>query len=257
MSIVPNAPQTPQGSPALLDNLQSEVAVEAAPLLQFIVRYMGVIVSVLVLLILALAGTAGYNWYKNNAREKAQAEMQKVLQGAQGSERIAALEAFIPRADDSVRASALLALANAAIDNKLYDKAAAAYGQVSALDATGPVGLMAGLNQGQLLLKAGKAAEALAVLDKLENLFPEGQRSLVRQLVVDAAVLAGDKQRAATALKALEQHASGTERAWFAHRLANLGVAPVAGAEPGTEKATGASGATGATGATGAGAAGK
>ena len=248
MSIVPNAPQTPQGSPALLDNLQSEVAVEAAPLLQFIVRYMGVIVAVLVLLILTLAGTAGYNWYKADAREKAQAELQKVLQGAQGPERVAALEAFIPRADDSIRASALLALANAAIDNKLYDKAAAAYGQVSALDATGPVGLTAGLNQGQLLLKAGKAAEALTVLDRLESLFPEDQRALVRQLVVDAAILAGDKQRAATALKALEQHASGTEKAWFAHRLASLGVTPTADATPGAEKATGTTGAAGAEG---------
>ena len=242
MSIVPNAPQTPQGPPALLDNLQSEVAVEAAPLLQFIVRYMGVIVAVLVLLILALAGTAGYNWYKANAREKAQAELQKVLQGAQGPERVAALEAFIPKADDSIRASALLALANAAIDNKLYDKAAAAYGQVSALDAAGPVGLTAGLNQGQLLLKAGKAAEALTVLDRLESLFPEDQRALVRQLVVDAAILAGDKQRAATALKALALHASGAEKAWFTHRLTSLGVALEAGAEPGAEKAAGASG---------------
>ena len=216
----------PQDSSALLNDLKSEVAVEAAPLLQLIVKYAGLIVLVLVMLIAALAGTAGYQWYKANAKEKAQAELQKVLQSATGEQRIGALEKFLPNAPDTVRTPALLALADAASRAGKFDKAAEAYGQVQEQDVDGAVGLMAGLNQSQLLMHAGKAADAVKVLEKLENTSSDSQRILVRQLLAEAALLAGDTTRAKQALVALQESTNGADKAYYTYRLNMLDAAP-------------------------------
>lgn len=228
--IIPNQP-APLGQPGqpenakLLTELQSEVSVEAAPLLQFIVKHVAVIVLVLVLFVIALVGTAGYNWYAERARVQAQKELVRVVMSSQGAEKVKALEAFIAGAPDSIKTAAQLALADAAIVQQDYAVAAKAYAGVAAADSTGALGLLASLNQAQALLSAGKPKEALPLLEKLENVMPESQRNLVRQVLAEAAIQAGDTVKAQKVFEAMANASTGPEADFFRFRAQSLQVA--------------------------------
>lgn len=226
MSIVPQGPSSGQPeSQALLNELQSEVSVEAAPLLQFIIRHAGLIVLLLVLFVVALAGTAGYNWYSARAAQNAQLDLARVVMSTQGADRVAALEKFVGSAPSSIRMAAWLALSEAAMAEQNFDMAAKAFGQVAAADPAGAVGLLAALNEGQALMRAGKAVQALTILEKLESLIPEAQRQLVRITVAEAALLAGNPQRAKTAFEALAAASGGTEAEFYLYRARSLEAA--------------------------------
>lgn len=234
MSIVPQRPSvaSPE-SPALLNELQSEVSAEAAPLLQFILKNAGLIVAVLVLLLIALAGTAGHSWYTARASQKAQSELARVMVGTQGPERLAALEKFLETAPSSIQTATLLALADAAMTQKNYDAAAKAYARIVSADPDGAMGMLAALNQGQALMQAGQGAQALNILEKLENTIPEAQRHIVRVAVAEAAVQAGNIAKAKAAFEALAAGTSGSEAEYFRFRARTAG-APAPAAPAGT-----------------------
>lgn len=228
--IIPNqpAPAPIPGQPdntKLLTELQSEVSVEAAPLLQFIVKHMGVIVTVLVLFVLALAGTAGYNWYAERDRVQAQKELSRVVMATQGAERVKALQTFIAGAPASIKTAANLALADAAVTQQDFAVAAQAFGQIAAADSQGALGMLATLNEAQTLMRAGKAKEALPLLEKLENIMPEGQRNLVRQVLAEAALLSGDAQKAQKMFEAMAAATSGPEADFFLFRAQSVQAA--------------------------------
>lgn len=214
-------PPEPQ-APALLTELQSEVSTEAAPLLQFIIKNAALIVGALFLFVLILAGTAGYNWYTSRAAHQAQAELARVIISTQGADRITALEAFAAQAPVSIRTATLLALAEAALAQENYTLAAQAFGQVADADKTGAVGLLAGMNQGQTLLRADKAAQAVSVLESVESRTPESQRTLVRQILAEAALADNNFARARQAFDALAGASTGGEAEYYRHRARSL-----------------------------------
>lgn len=222
----------PPSSPALLRDLQSEVSVEAAPLLQFIVKYAGLIVAVLVLFVAVLAGTAGYTWYSARAATTAQMELASVILHTQGAERVMALEHFALKAPSSVRTAAWLALADAATEQQDFVMAGKAFAQVAAADPQGAVGLMASLNEGQALLRAGHAARALEILEKLESHMPEGQRPLVQQILAEAALNAEDKARAIKIFEALAAASTGAEVEYYRFRIRGLEGAATSAVSP-------------------------
>ena len=227
MSIIPTQPG-PGARPEndkLLSELQSEVSVEAAPLLQFIVRHMGIIVMVLVLFIAALAGTAGYNWYTERSRVQAQQELSRVVMSTQGAERIKALQSFVTGAPASIKTAALLALADAAMAQQDFMQAAQAYGQMASTDKDGALGLLAALNQAQALMQAGKAKEALPQLEALVNITPEAQRNVVRQVMVEAAVQAGEAAKAKEVLESMASASGGAEADFYRFRAQSLSAA--------------------------------
>ena len=215
-------PQAPQGNPVLLNELQSEVSHEAAPLLQFILKHAGIIVAGLVLFVLVLAGTAGYNWYNERARQDAQKELAQVLLANEGEKLVTALEGFIPKAPATIRNAALLNLASAAMEQKAYAKAATASGDLAAADPQGAVGLLAALNQGQALILADKAQEAVTVLEKLQSLMPEGQRNVVRESLAEAALRVGDTTKAKQIFELMANSTMGAEAEFFRYRVRTI-----------------------------------
>ena len=232
--IIPNQP-APLGRPPLsggqpenaklLTELQSEVSVEAAPLLQFIVRHMGLIVLVLVLFIIALAGTAGYNWYSERAATQAQQQLSRVVLTTQGAERVKALQDFVVGAPASVKVAGNLALADAAVAQQEYMLASQAFAQIAAADSKGAVGLLAALNEGQTLIRAGKAKEAIPLLEKLEALMPEAQRNMVRLVLAEAADQAGDKAKAAKIFESIAASMPGPDAEFYRFRAQSLTAA--------------------------------
>ena len=88
----PVRPQNTPESPTLLNDLKAEVSAESAPLLQFIVRNSGLIVGVVVVLLVALVGTAVWRWHQGGLQAEAQTELARIGITMKGGDRLKALD---------------------------------------------------------------------------------------------------------------------------------------------------------------------
>jgi len=199
---VANAP----GAPGILGELQSEVSIEAAPLLQFIARHAAAVMVVLGLFVAAVVGVGAWQWYASKRDEEAQTHFARLLLQQPGAARVNALENFAATAPDSIRLAALTELGLAALAEKDATRAAAAFARVAALDKDKPFGAIAALSQAEALMQAEKPAEALTVLETLEHSVPEQLRVQVRGLIALSARQAGKTNRA---IKAYEDLLAG------------------------------------------------
>lgn len=188
--------QDPAQGQTLLGELQSEVSGEAAPLLTFIVNNMKLIVSGISLLVVVTVGYGAWQWNEAGNLRDAQIALGKILVRDSGAARVTALEAFAAKAPAGMREAVLLELAASAVNAQDFDRAAAAYGQIATADAASAIGMMAALNQADLLLRVNKPAEAVGVLEKLLANTPEALRPAVREQLAGAASQAGDLKKA-------------------------------------------------------------
>ncbi len=217
----------PPQAGGMMGELQSEVSVEAAPLLQFITRHVALIVGVVLLLIAAIVATGVYQWYTAKTVREAQLSLGKVLTSTTGEAKIQALEALLPDMPGSMREGVQLEIALAALLVENYEKSAAAYGAVAAMDK-GLMGAVAAMDQADALLRGDRAAEALSVLEELERTAPETMRVMVWESLGSAAEAAGKPERAAKAYESLVAHgdAVGADLAYYRARIRDLTQAP-------------------------------
>lgn len=226
-------PQKNQGEETspLFRDLQAEVSSESAPLLQFMLRHAGIIAGVVILFLLVLAGTGIWRWYSGGKNEDARQELARVSMTMQGQERLKALAALADKAPSDVRLSVLLAWAQSALESGDAAVAAEVYAKAAKLDADGALGLAAALGEAGSLLKAGKNAEALTLLQGLEARLPGENRSVqLRQMLAEAAARAGQKDLAAKTYQALAQEVNGLDGEYFRVRVEAL--VPAAGSAP-------------------------
>ena len=226
-------PQKNQGEETspLFRDLQAEVSSESAPLLQFMLRHAGIIAGVVILFLLVLAGTGIWRWYSGGKNEDARQELARVSMTMQGQERLKALAALADKAPSDVRLSVLLAWAQSALESGDAAVAAEIYAKAAKLDADGALGMAAALGEAGSLLKAGKNAEALTLLQGLEARLPGENRSVqLRQMLAEAAARAGQKDLAAKTYQALAQEVSGLDGDYF--RVRAEALVPAAGSAP-------------------------
>lgn len=226
-------PQKNQGEETspLFRDLQAEVSSESAPLLQFMLRHAGIIAGVVILFLLVLAGTGIWRWYSGGKNEDARQELARVSMTMQGQERLKALAALADKAPSDVRLSVLLAWAQSALESGDAAVAAEVYAKAAKLDADGALGLAAALGETGSLLKAGKNAEALTLLQGLEARLPGENRSVqLRQMLAEAAARAGQKDLAAKTYQALAQEVNGLDGEYF--RVRAEALVPAAGSAP-------------------------
>ncbi len=112
----PLRPSGPQIPGSLMGEIQSEVAVEATPLLSFVLRNSRIIVTCIVLLVLVIAGVGGWQWHQTRVEREAHLELGRILVSTQGPERIAALETFLPAAPSAMKSGVQLEIATTALD---------------------------------------------------------------------------------------------------------------------------------------------
>jgi len=208
------APRATEG-PGILGELQSEVSVEAAPLLRFIARHAALIMAVLGVCAAAVAGAGAWQWYAGKRDDEARTRFARLLLQPQGAARVNALEGFAATAPDSVRLAAWMELGLAALAEKDAAKASAAFARAAALDKNRPVGAVAALSEVHALMRDGKAAEALAVLEPLEHAVPEAMRVQVRGLIALNARQAGKTDRAVKAYEDLLAGALGEDADYY------------------------------------------
>ena len=217
-------PQKNQGADdaPLLRDLQLEVSQESAPLLQFMLRHAWLIAGVLVLFLLVLAGTGIYNWHSDSRAEEARDALARATLQYRGADRVKALAQLAENAPSSARFATYMALAQSALDNDDYDTAAQAYGK-AAKSTDGAFGLSAALGEVGILLKAGKSAQALTLLQGLQNALSGGASvPQLRQMLAEAAIGAGQKELAARTYLALARETDGVNSSYLRTRAAEL-----------------------------------
>ena len=207
----PLRPSGPQIPGSLMGEIQSEVAVEATPLLSFVLRNSRIIVTCIVLLVLVIAGVGGWQWYQTRVEREAHLELGRILVSTQGPERIAALETFLPAAPSAMKSGVQLEIATTALGLEQYGKAADAYAAVAAA------------NQADLLQRQGKYAEALAVFDSLEKSAPESLRPAILEGQAMSAELAGKLDRALAAYESIATSlGDAANNGYFQAKIAEL-----------------------------------
>ena len=170
----PLRPSGPQIPGSLMGEIQSEVAVEATPLLSFVLRNSRIIVTCIVLLVLVIAGVGGWQWHQTRVEREAHLELGRILVSTQGPERIAALETFLPVAPSAMKSGVQLEIATTALGLEQYGKAADAYAAVAAadfdsLEKSAPESLRPAILEGQAMSAelAGKLDRALAAYESI------------------------------------------------------------------------------------------
>ena len=209
------SPANAPGTPGIFGELQSEVSVEAAPLLQFIARHAVAVMVVLGLFVVAVVGIGAWQWYASKRDEEARTHLARLLLQQQGAARIHALENFAATAPASSRLTALMELGLAALAEKDPARAAAAFARIAALDKDKPFGAMTALSQAQALMQAEKTAEALEVLEGLEPTVPDPIRAQVRGLIALNARQIGKTDRAIKAYEDLLAGAHGEDADYY------------------------------------------
>ena len=220
-----NANAAPAGvapAPGLLNNIQSEVSVEAAPLLGFIARNSAMIMTLLALFVLLVVGVGAWQWYADKRDTDAQMQLARLLVLPQGTARLTALSDFAAKAPDSVLPATLAELGLSALNAGEAEKAATSYERLAQLQNNTALGILARFAQAQSLSAAHKYDQALAVLEQMENTVSEGLRPQVRTLLALAAEQAQKPARAITAYEALLAGASGENADFYRFQLQRL-----------------------------------
>jgi predicted negative regulator of RcsB-dependent stress response len=207
----------------MLGEIQSEVSAEASPFLKFIITNFRIIIAVVAILLIAIIGAGIYQWHAASTRRAVEMELGAILSSpAPITERISRLEAFIAKKPDNFRQGAWMELAILANDNKDYAKAAYAFGQAASIDPQKPLGVICAINQSDMLLRAGKADEALAVLQNMEKTTPKGMQAIIQESLAVAAELAGNKDAAVKAYGRLMSEGILQKRSYYEARIALL-----------------------------------
>lgn len=211
-----NQPSSPS---TLLEGIQGEVSDENAPLLRFITKHAGLIAGVVLAILLILGGMAIWNWYHGGKQQEALAELARINSELQGAAKEKALEALALTAPASTRLFIYMTLAQSAQENGNPKLAGEAYAQAAALAGDGPLGMAAALGSAGALLTQGQYAQALDLLQKFEQKWPEAAQSRqLRQLMAEAAVHAGKLELARDIYQSLGQPANSPESAYFQSR---------------------------------------
>lgn len=219
----PAGPGVPGG---MLGELQSEVSVEATPLLRFVLDHIRAIVAIVVLAVVVAAAAGVWHWHSAKSEREARLEFGRILVAPASRERLEALEGFLPAAPSSMKLGVQLEIAAAAAALGDMSKAAQAYAAVCAADPRGALGVMAGLNEADVLLRSERPGEALARLDALMASTPATLLDPVRQAVREgqaaAAEQAGQLDRALEAYEAIVKNSGIDEMGYYQAKIAEL-----------------------------------
>ena len=215
----PLRPSGPQIPGSLMGEIQSEVAVEATPLLSFVLRNSRIIVTCIVLLVLVIAGVGGWQWHQAHVKREAHLELGRILVSTQGPERIAALETFLPAAPSAMKSGVQLEIATTALGLEQYGKAADAYAAVAAADDQ-HVHIIA--NVVQIHIAGGDAAVRLQKLAQLVR-HALALRPAILEGQAMSAELAGKLDRALAAYESIATSlGDAANNGYFQAKIAEL-----------------------------------
>lgn len=217
----------PSADGGVLDEIQSEISTEATPLVTFVTNNIKTIVGLVALLLCGIILATFWQWYSAHSVREAQLDLGRILAQPEGADRIAALETFLKSAPETLKTGIHLEIATDALEIQDRSRASAEYGAVYAADPKGTLGLMAAVNQADLLLYENKPVDALKVLDDLLKTAPEAFQKITLQSIREtqgiAAEQAGQLDRALASYKSIVQDGSpNSDMGYYQSKIARL-----------------------------------
>lgn len=212
----------------MLNEVKAEVSPEAAPLWNFVLGHAKQLTLAVLLLIVVILAAAGWQWHSQNQVQEAKLELGRISATSDPAARYAALQGFAAKAPAEISRAVRLELASTAAALEKWDEAAQAYGQIAREDQgkeLSPLAVTAWLNRIDLLLRQGKAKDAVAEMEEMLPRVPAAVKPLTLAQLGSAAELAGDKARAVSAyeefIKALPP-ADSAQAGYYKARIAAL-----------------------------------
>lgn len=154
-------------APGMMANIQSEVAAENRPLLEFIVKNAKYIIALIVLLLVALCGTAIYKHIQEGQRADTLAELARIMARPASAQQLTDLGQLASSAPASMRAAIAVAEVHSALAQGLSDRAEKAYGEVAQSGYDTPIGLAAAINQAGVLMNEQQYEAGVRILQAL------------------------------------------------------------------------------------------
>lgn len=187
----------------VLGEMKAEISPEAAPLWNFVIENARLIALGVLAVIALIIGVAAYHWYQESAANKAREELGRITTMREPAARLAALEAFTAAVPKGVQLAVHMELAAAAVQSENWDKAAAAYADVVGREKDTPLAFTAAMNRVDILMRQGKAAQALPELEALLPKAPKEIQMMINVQIGETAEAAGQPARAITAYQAV------------------------------------------------------
>ncbi len=221
----PQTQEAPQPSPAVaaqLEQLKTAVPDTSQRLFDFLVGNLKPIAIACGVVLLAAAVYAGVNSWRAKAAAKASDALGLILiQKNDAKERIEALDQFLKDAPSSLKPTVQLELAAAAMIDKQYDKALAAWDGLEK-DGAADMKVIAAIGKAKCLLMTGKAQDALTLLEGLKAKSPEAYALPITRQIAVAAEQAGNAQVAQAAYAELAEKDSGAGKPFFQFKANQL-----------------------------------
>jgi Uncharacterized protein conserved in bacteria len=198
----PQGQATPPVNPAVaaqLEQIKSYVPSTSQRLFDFLSANMKSIAVGCLVIVLAVAAYEGVNHFRAKAAAKAADALGVILiEKTEPKARVEALEGFLKDAPSSLKPTAQLELAAAAMIGQQYDKAEKAWTDLEA-SSSPDMQVIAGIGHAKCLVLEGKAKDALPLLTALKNKAAESYKSAITRQLAVAAEAAGDTAAASAA----------------------------------------------------------
>lgn len=208
----------PAVDPTLLDGIKSEVTNETRPFLQFILSHSRWIIGVVVVLLLALAGTGIYNKVMASQEAEVQEQLAKIRQNGPDAAQLTRLEELAGTCPSRMRLAVYTDMAASALAQGNFAKASEAYGVIAREAADTPMGRTAALNQAGTLMAQGKYAEGVKLLESLVVRLPAEVDLQARLMLAEGAVRAGQYDLAARTYEGLASNPQNMENGYYLAR---------------------------------------
>jgi predicted negative regulator of RcsB-dependent stress response len=200
-----NKPQGPEDNtlnPAVaaqLEQIKKSVPDTSQRLFDFLSANLKPIGIGCLVILLGVAAFEGVSHYRTKNAAKAADVLGVILiEKTDPKARVEALEGFLKDAPDSLKATAELELAAAAMIGQQYDKADKAWTDLEG-SSSPDMKAIAGIGHAKCLMLEGKAQDALTLLTALKEKAPEAYKSAVTRQIAVAAEAAGNTQVASAA----------------------------------------------------------
>lgn len=221
----PQTQDAPQASPivaAQLEQLKTAVPDTSQKLFDFLVANLKPIAMACGVVLLFAAAYAGVNSWRAKSATKASDVLGVILiQKTDAKERVEALDQFLKDAPSALKPTAQLELAAAAMLDKQYDKALAAWDGLEK-DGAADMKIIASIGKAKCLLMTGKAQDALTLLEGLKAKSPESYALPITRQIAVAAEQAGNTQAAQAAYAELAEKDNGAGKPFFQFKANQL-----------------------------------
>lgn len=201
---------------SVLENLQAEVAPEASGALQFLTKNAKKIALFLVAAVIVVSASALYSWNAAKNLRAEQSALGRIIVTTTGEARLAALQEMQKTASSDMQVAVLLEVANNAAALQNHAVAVSAWEEIVAKSAEKQ---FARLGYAVALQNAGKAKEAVAVLDSSLASANKLEKPVILRALAEAAVEAGDKEKAVASFEAMKEGLPESSQAYLAYRI--------------------------------------